>query len=118
MKFWALNVDILTALFLIVATGLAVDYASHITHCFVVIKDSPRNDRMKQTVIEMGPAVFNGGFSTFLAVVLLASSTCKVVIVFVRVFSLVVVFGLYNGLVLLPVMLSLIGPQSIATGIT
>jgi hypothetical protein len=55
-------------------------------------------------------AVMNGGFSTFLAFVLLANSKSHVFITFFRVFLLVVVFGLFHGLTLLPVILSWIGP--------
>ena len=62
-----------------------------------------------------GPAVFNGGFSTFLAFVLLAGSKSHVFMTFFKVFLLVVVFGLYNGLFVLPVVLSLIGPTSYLT---
>ena len=60
----------------------------------------------------VGPAVFNGGFSTFLAFVLLAGSKSHVFTTFFKVFLLVVVFGLFNGLFVLPVVLSLIGPTS------
>ena len=52
----------------------------------------------------------NGGFSTFIAFVLLANSKSHVFITFFRVFLLVVVFGLFHGLTLLPVILSWIGP--------
>ena len=52
----------------------------------------------------------NGGLSTFIAFVLLANSKSPVFITFFRVFLLVVVFGLFHGLALLPVILSWIGP--------
>ena len=114
MKFWGLKIEISAGLFLVVATGLAVDYASHVTHYFTRIQHvSSRNERVKQTIIEIGPPVFHGGFSTFLAFILLATSTSFVMKIFFRVFFLVVVFGLYNGLVLLPVILSIIGPRTI-----
>lgn len=115
MHFWGLKIDITAALFLIVGTGLAVDYASHIAHCFMVTNQPSRNDRMKTTIVEMGPPVFNGGLSTLLAFVLLASSQVHIFVVFFRVFFLVVMFGLYNGLVLMPVVLSLIGPKPVIT---
>ena len=54
--------------------------------------------------------MFNGGFSTFLAFILLANSKSHVFSTFFKVFFLVIVFGLFNGLLLLPVMLSLVGP--------
>lgn len=57
-------------------------------------------------------AVLNGGFSTLLAVILLTFSDVYVFVAFFKIFVLVVAFGLYNGLVVLPVLLSLIGPKS------
>ena len=74
-----------------------------------------RDERVNQTVRGMGPAVFNGGFSTFLAFVLLCSSSSHVFLTFFKIFFLVVSFGLYNGLVFLPVLLSLIGPPPAAS---
>ena len=59
---------------------------------------------------QIGPAVFNGGFSTFLAFILLAFSDSYVFLTFVKMFGMVVVFGLFHGLIFLPVLLSLIGP--------
>ena len=116
MNLWGLKLDISAGLFLVVATGLAVDYASHVTHHFTKIQEvSSRNERVKQTLIEIGPAVFHGGFSTLLALILLCTSSIFVFKVFFRVFFLIVVFGLYNGLVLLPVILSLIGPRTVDT---
>ena len=56
--------------------------------------------------------MFNGGFSTFLAFILLANSKSHVFSTFFKVFFLVIVFGLFNGLLLLPVMLSLVGPAA------
>lgn len=55
--------------------------------------------------------MLNGGFSTLLAVALLMFSDVYVFVAFFKIFALVVFFGLFNGLVLLPVLLILIGPQ-------
>ena len=54
--------------------GLAVDYGAHIAHYFLTCDEETRNKRIELTLIEMGPAVFNGGFSTFLAFILLMTS--------------------------------------------
>ena len=67
---------------------------------------------MREALADIGPAVFNGGFSTFLAFILLANSKSHVFSTFFKVFFLVIVFGLFNGLLLLPVMLSLVGPAA------
>merc|ERR1712128_36419 len=58
----------------------------------------------------IGPAVFNGGLTTFLALMLLGASTSHTFFTFFKVFVLTVFFGLFHGLLLLPVLLSLAGP--------
>ena len=72
----------------------------------------PSNVQVREALADIGPAVFNGGFSTFLAFILLANSKSHVFSTFFKVFFLVIVFGLFNGLLLLPVMLSLVGPAA------
>ena len=69
------------------------------------------SERLVATLTNIGPAVFNGGVSTFLAFILLASSKSHVFITFFKIFFLVVSFGLFHGLFFLPVLLSLVGPE-------
>ena len=59
----------------------------------------------------IGPAVANGGITTFLALLLCCLSTGHVFLTFFKVFSLTVAFGLFHGLVLFPVLLSVLGPE-------
>ena len=92
--------------------GLAVDYGAHIAHCFMTCNEENKNKRIEKTLANIGPAVLNGGFSTFLAFVLLMTSQSYVFKTFFKIFFLVVSFGLFHGMVFLPVMLSLIGPSS------
>ena len=54
--------------------GLAVDYGAHIAHFFMTVENGDRNQRIQETLINIGPAVWHGGFSTFLAFVLLMTS--------------------------------------------
>ena len=58
----------------------------------------------------MGPAVLNGGLSTLIAFILLLSSDSYFFLTFFKIFFLTVLFGVWHGLVLLPVLLSLVGP--------
>ncbi len=58
----------------------------------------------------MGPAVLNGGVSTILAFILLSTSDTYIFLSFFKIFFLICVFGLYHGLIALPVILSLVGP--------
>ena len=61
---------------------------------------------------KIGPAVLNGGLSTLLAFILLSTSNTYVFLSFFKIFFLICVFGLFHGLVALPVLLALIGPES------
>ena len=136
MSFWDLTIDTVTCTVLIVCIGLSVDFSAHVVHSFMHthLRDalgsnrdlespkvipcskfySDRTDkklRMRASIEAVAPAVLHGGLSTLLAVVLLAFSDVYVFIAFFKIFVLVVSFGLYNGLVLLPVLLSLFGPE-------
>ena len=70
-----------------------------------------RLERTLNSLEKIGPAVFNGGLTTFLALVFCGVSTSHTFVTFFKVFVLTVVFGVYHGLVLLPVLLSLLGPN-------
>ena len=77
-----------------------------------IIASGDRSERTISALSTIGSAVFNGGLTTFLALVLLGLSTSHVFISFFKVFCLTVMFGLYHGLVLLPVLLAILGPDS------
>ncbi|KAK7483450.1 hypothetical protein BaRGS_00025249 [Batillaria attramentaria] len=111
LQFWGTTIDTASSILLTLCVGLAVDYSAHIGHTFMTIS-GPRTERTIATLRNMGPAVFNGGFSTFLAFVLLADSASYGFLVFFRVFSTVVLFGLFHGLTFLPVLLSIVGPPA------
>ena len=111
MAAWDITIDVVSACNIIIAIGLCVDYSVHICHAFLTVSGT-RKERAKVAIIDMGVAVLNGGFSTLLAFILLAGSDSHVFSVFFRIFLMVVIFGLFHGLILLPVVLSLIGPST------
>ncbi|XP_066939871.1 patched domain-containing protein 3-like isoform X1 [Macrobrachium rosenbergii] len=114
MTWWGLTVDIITCINLVLCIGLCVDYSAHIALHFLQVKGD-RNERVRQSVRDMGPPVINGAFSTFLAFVLLANSDSHVFLSFFKIFFGVFIFGVYHGLVFLPVLLSLVGPPPYST---
>jgi predicted RND superfamily exporter protein len=108
MHFWGLTIDTISCVNLIIAMGLCVDYSVHIAHWFIGETGADSNERVRKTIAKIGPAVFHGGISTFLAFLLLAFSNSHVFITFFKVFLLMVAFGLYHGLVVLPIILSFV----------
>jgi len=111
LHFWDVTIDIISCVNIVLAIGLCVDYSVHIGLAFMVAKGS-RKDKAVEAVASIGPAVFNGGFTTFLAIILCSLSYSHVFLTFFKVFVLTVLFGLFHGLVLFPVILSMIGPLS------
>lgn len=95
-----------------------MDYAAHIAHAFLNAESREDDDNARRTrtliaVRHIGAAVAYGAGSTFLAVSMLAFSSAYVFVSFFRIFYLVILFGLWHGLFLLPVVLSSIGPRSL-----
>lgn len=83
--FMGLTIEILTSIILILAVGLALDYSAHIGVTYVVTRAPDRKQRTVLTLNTMGCAVFNGGFSTLLAFVLVAFSDSYVFLTFFKV---------------------------------
>ena len=73
--------------------------------------EGTRIERSKTSLITIAPAVTNGGMTTFLSVIMLCGSQSHVFITFWKIFFLTVVFGLFHGVVLLPVILCYLGPN-------
>ncbi|KAG6455397.1 NPC intracellular cholesterol transporter 1 [Manduca sexta] len=112
MQRWGMTVDIVCCIGLELAIGLCVDYAAHVGHTFLTVTEGSRNDRAFKTVTSIGTAVLLGGGSTLLSLSLLSMSKAYTFQSFFKIFLLVILFGLFNGLIFLPVVLSLIGPSA------
>ncbi|XP_076658012.1 patched domain-containing protein 3 [Halictus rubicundus] len=117
MYFWGLTIDIASCIGLELGIGLSVDYAAHVAHAFVhAASETGGEDRTKRAHIAVryiGAAVAYGAGSTLLALSMMAFSESYVFHAFLRIFILVILFGIWHGLFLLPVILSTIGPQSL-----
>jgi len=82
---------------------------------FSYLGGSDKNERATESLADMGASVFNGALSTFLAVAVLLFSTSYVFKTLATQFALTVGLGVLHGLVLLPVVLSLLGPKPFAS---
>merc|ERR1719203_53449 len=111
MWLWGLTIDGVTVCYTIIAIGLAVDYSAHVGESFVLSQKETKSQRVTDAMYRVGASVFNGGFSTFLAVVAMANSQTYVFRVFFKQFFLVTSMGLFHGLIVLPVLLSWFGPD-------
>eukprot|EP00039_Didymoeca_costata_P017940 m.331449 g.331449 ORF g.331449 m.331449 type:complete len:920 (+) comp16731_c0_seq1:118-2877(+) len=109
--YWDVSINYVSAINLVVAVGLSVDACAHIAHSFLTAKGT-RNERAKQALDEIGPAVTNGLISTLLVLVPLSFAQSYIFQIFLRCFFNIIVHSLFHGVVVFPVVLSLIGPES------
>ena len=55
IHFWGLTIDTVSCVNLIIAIGLCVDYSAHIAHRFLVERHGTREDRVRATLLNIGP---------------------------------------------------------------
>merc|ERR1719508_534512 len=108
LHFWDVTIDVVSCVNVVLATGLSVDYSVHIANAFSS-SEGCATSRTKAALTSLGPAVFNGGVTTLLAVIVLPFSRSHIFVTFFKVFALTVLYGLFHGLVLLPVLLTTLG---------
>ena len=100
---------------MIMATGLAVDYSVYVVQKFMVCKaDGTRNGRVQVTLADTGSAIFLGGISCLIGAIPMAAAKSVIIRTFFRMIFATIVFSMAVGLILLPVILSLIGPLPIS----
>ena len=108
-------IDSVSVINVVLAVGLSVDYSAHVGHCFMTKGGNDKNARATEALADIGSAVLNGALSTFLAVAVLLFSTSYVFKTLSTQFALTVGLGVLHGLVLLPVLLSVLGPKPFAS---
>ncbi|XP_066454111.1 protein patched homolog 2 isoform X1 [Eleutherodactylus coqui] len=100
---------------LIASVGIGVEFTVHVALGFLTAIGD-RNQRSVLALEHMFAPVLDGAISTLLGVLMLAGSEFDFILrYFFAVLTILTVLGLLNGLVLLPVLLSLIGPPAEVT---
>lgn len=121
LHYWSIDFNQIVLVNLVISTGLAVDYSAHIGHSFIAVEcpaDDPtlrtnsakRKFKARTALRQMGTSVFHGGFSTLLAVLVLGFSQSYIFNTFFRLWLGILVFGMVNGFLFVPIMLSICGP--------
>jgi len=97
---------------LVTSLGFGVEFCNHIGMNFMHQRGT-REERIRKALNEMGSSVVVGIASTkFLGVCVLAFAPSTLFrIYYFRMYLLIIVLGVFNGLLTLPVILSLIGPK-------
>lgn len=98
---------------LVMSIGLMVDFLLHILLRYYESKEATRTEKVKDVIQTMGTSVLIGGLSSFLGVVPLSFAASDIFSTIFVVFLGLVLFGCTHGLIFLPVLLSMFGPNAV-----
>merc|ERR1711865_198070 len=114
MGWMDIKLSALPAVSLIMAVGVGVEFTAHIILAFL-LAEGTRADRMEAALDHMFVPTIDGTVSTILGIIMLAFSDFEFIVkYYFMVYLLIVVLGCINGLILLPTLLCIAGPPSIA----
>lgn len=106
-----ININAISYVLLVMSIGLMIDFLMHVLMRYYESKQITREAKVKDTLRTIGASILVGGISSLLGVALLVFSTSQILYsVFVSVMGLVIL-GIVHGLVFLPVILSVVGPE-------
>uniref|UniRef100_A0A183BIQ4 SSD domain-containing protein n=1 Tax=Globodera pallida TaxID=36090 RepID=A0A183BIQ4_GLOPA len=98
------DLDPVTMVDVLLATGFSVDYTAHVAHQYHT-KKGTSIDRIAHSLHEMCPPMLQAGISTALCMLPLAFVPTYAIVAFAKTIFAVILIGLLHGLFLLPVFL-------------
>jgi Niemann-Pick C1 protein len=108
------SIDTVVTVLVVLSVGLGVDYSAHLVYEFMTLTGT-RAERVAATMEDIGVPILQGSGSTLIAVCLQSLSKSYVFVIVFYEFLFAIGFGMLNGLVLVPVVLSLVGPAPYST---
>ena len=110
------QVNYISAFFIVIAVGLSTDAPAHVCRAFLESQYGSRHDRVVDALTKLGPSVFRGGISTILGIAITGACITYVFASFFKYLMTILCLALWNGVALMPVLLSLVGPPSLESG--
>ncbi|CAG9534874.1 unnamed protein product [Cercopithifilaria johnstoni] len=108
LSLWNVDLDPIVMSALVMSIGFSVDIPAHVTYHFFRADEDTSEASLKHCLSAIGFPVFQAAISTLLCVLSLQFSDLHMAHVFMKTMILVVVIGFIHGLVIIPVLYSII----------
>ncbi|XP_067135741.1 patched domain-containing protein 3-like [Centruroides vittatus] len=106
MSLLGVQLDTVAMLILIMATGLSVDYAAHISTAYVISKNKTPNEKIIRSLEVAGHPIFQGCITSVVAVAIFGLAPSQAFVILFKIISLTMIFAFLHGIFFLPVMLN------------
>ncbi|KAK5965667.1 Sterol-sensing domain and Patched family-containing protein, partial [Trichostrongylus colubriformis] len=106
LSWWGADLDPVTQVDVLLATGFSVDYTAHVAYQFYRSRGMAQ-ERVASSLGEMAAPMLQAGLSTFLCMLPLIFVPTYAIVAFAKTIFIIVGIGLIHGLFVLPVLLSL-----------
>jgi Niemann-Pick C1 protein len=110
MQWFGIQINAVSYIALVMSIGLLVDYIMHVLLRYYESSGN-RKEKTVEMLKTMGSSILIGGISTFLGILPLAFSSSEIFTTIFLTFLGLVVLGCGHGLILVPIILSTIGPE-------
>ena len=111
LKFWKLSLSAIKTVQLLIAVGLCLNFTVHMSHSFMIATGKSRNERVSMALEKVGGIIMNEAISLFLGILMLAFGSSFLFTSFFKCMVDVIALGLLHSMILLPVLLTFIGPR-------
>uniref|UniRef100_F1KV12 Patched domain-containing protein 3 n=1 Tax=Ascaris suum TaxID=6253 RepID=F1KV12_ASCSU len=105
LSLWGADLDPTTVVNILMSIGLCIDFATHVGYRIYRSECTDPDERISDALGAIGWPVVQGGVSTFLAIIVMMLVPSHVVRMFARTSILVVLTGLFHGVIILPVII-------------
>uniref|UniRef100_A0A1I8AFV1 SSD domain-containing protein n=1 Tax=Steinernema glaseri TaxID=37863 RepID=A0A1I8AFV1_9BILA len=108
LTYWNVDLDPISMATTLMAIGFSVDFIAHISFHYYKGEIPDQRERLRHALASIAWPMCQAGLSTVLSLAVLAVIPAYMVQVFVKVVTLVVSLGLFHGLVVLPVVFTML----------
>lgn len=107
MSWWNVSLDLISVTILVISTGLCVDYSAHIAYAYKSCPQEESIEKIKASLYLAGYPVLQGCMTTILGVIVMYFGPSYVYIIFFKIIFIIILLSAFNGLIVLPIMLSI-----------